>query len=148
MPIATRVLTIAVDGTEDIYGENLAEIIHRAVPGSHTLENQLVSTDIIMAEWSNGEFISSPMNTQEAAEFIDDDGFITVITAIDQDRYMEFRAAGLSTIGADDEYDLLHSSLFDFGLPTDCTATILAVSGTDFIVSYTTWIDHKHFQEE
>lgn len=34
--------------------------------------------------------------------------------------------------------DLVHSAVFDFGVPHDCETELLIVQGDDFIVSYTT----------
>lgn len=65
-------------------------------------------------------------------------GFTTLRVRVDQEQYMAAYAMFLSGSGGDDHFDLLHRHVFDFGLPYDAEAQIVAVDGSEFLVDYTT----------
>lgn len=137
MPIK-RILTIAIDETTDVPENQIAELIHRLIPGSHTLSNDELMEDFTDFEWDDNGLPMLPLDADDAEMLTDEKGYLTIVTTVDQDEFMNQRAYGRTTIGADDEHDFVHNTVFSFGLPHDATTQILAVSGNDFVVSYTT----------
>lgn len=137
----THLLTIGIDDTADprVAGE-LAEVVHRMIPGSHTVNSVPIETSFTDFEWDDNGLPMLPLDADDAQMLVDDQGFLTIVTTVDQDEFMTQRAYGMTTEGADDEHDLLHNTVFSFGLPYDATTLILAVQGTDFVVQYTTKI--------
>lgn len=79
-----------------------------------------------------------PFDQEAARTTMDENGSITVVVEVDQDEFMNNRAYGAS--GGYSEADTAHSAAFDFGLPEDCEAEVIGVSGSNFIVRYTTRI--------
>lgn len=135
----TRILTIAIDDTTDLPDGQIAELIHRLIPGSHTLNNTELSADLTDFEWDleDESALELPLKATEAGTLMDGDGDITIVTTIDQDTYFA-GVIGSTTQGADTAEDYVHHQVFDFGLPYDCRTSIIAVSGDKFVVSYTT----------
>jgi len=138
--MATRsLITIAIDTSAGHSDADIKDLIHR-IPGTHMLDSAELGADLTDFEWDDGDNLPAmPMTVDDASELMDDNGYLTVVLAIDKDSYLEHHAYS-STEGADTHEDLVHSAVFDFGLPHDSTTEILAVQGDDFIVSYTTYV--------
>lgn len=139
MPMTTRqILTIAIDDSCDVPSDRLADLVHRLIPGSHTLDNTALDAQVTDFEWDDaGDEPRLPMSAEQARQLTDDDGRITLVTTIDQDTYFA-GVIGSTTQGADTAEDYVHHQVFDFGLPYDCSLNIIAVSGSDFVVTYST----------
>ena len=135
----TRILTIAIDDTTDVPDGQIAELIHRLIPGSHTLSNTELSADLTDFEWDleDESALELPLGATEAGTLMDGDGDVTIVTTIDQDAYLEAHAS-FEFNRESDHHDLLHEKCFDFGLPYVCRTSIIAVSDDKFVVSYTT----------
>lgn len=132
----TRILTIAVDDTCEMPKRQIAEVIHRAIPGSHTVSNVATHAYVSDFEWDDNEPHPLPLTREAAQNLAGDDGLITVVTTVDQDALMHARTSGLR--GGDDEHDLVHEQTFSFGLPHACNLQILAVTDDSFVIAYTT----------
>lgn len=128
-----RIITVLVDdSTPDV---RATEVICRALPGSHILDNNDAGT-LSNFEWDQDAPVF-PMNQQDAAAHMTKDGRITVLLTIDKETFFSHVAAGY-TDGASSQDDLAHDAAFDFGLTTDSSTEIIGVSGDEFIVRYTT----------
>lgn len=132
-----HILTLAIDDACDIPTEQLAQMLHRLIPGSHALSDTEVIADLTDFEWDNDDGPVLPMSAEEATSFMDKDGFLTVVTTINQDIYFE-HAAYMNTYGADTHEDLTHRTIFTFGMPCDCSTEVIGLAEDNFIVSYTT----------
>lgn len=144
-----QILTIAVDDTADISSGQLAETVHRMIPGSHTLQNtSLEDADLVTGfEWDEqsadaDDLPALPISAEEARELIatgpqETEDFLTVIAMVSQQQYLRAYARFI-TADEEDHYDLLHQKIYGFGMPYDAETRILAVQGNDFVVSYTT----------
>ena len=136
----TAFITIALDDTAETDIKQSTELIHRLIPGSHGVDSRDSSgADATFFEWDESDPL--PLEPDQVRAILEVnprlDGDITVVLTVSQD---DMRAAVLASAkNLDyDEHDLLHDAAFSFGLPHDSRATILAVSGDDFIVEYTT----------
>lgn len=128
-----RIITIAVDdSTPDV---RATEVIRRALPGSHILDNNDAGT-LSNFEWDLDapEF---PMNKQDAEAHMDTDGRITVLLCLDKEAFFSHVVAG-TTNGANSQDDLAHDAAFDFGITCDSSTEVIGVSGDEFIVRYIT----------
>ena len=74
---------------------------------------------------------------------IDDDGVISILVSVGIKDYLDAYAHGFTSL--ENHLDLIHNSVFDFGLPSNCTVLILGVipsslsqDSNDFLVLYTT----------
>src|SRR5699024_866668 len=72
----TRILTIAIDDTTDVPDGQIAELIHRLIPGSHTLSNTELSADLTDFEWDleDESALELPLKATEAGTLMDGDG--------------------------------------------------------------------------
>lgn len=80
-----------------------------------------------------------PLKSEQAEALMDRDGNITVTLLLDQEKYFDHVIASASS-GAITPETYAHDVAFGFGTPRECATRILGVSGTGFIVSYTTHI--------
>lgn len=139
--MATRqIITIALD--ENAYAEypDAVEVIHQIIAGSHTLDDVTIEAELTdLDEDEEGSSPALPLTSVQARGLMDGNGYLTVVTTVDQEAYLEARSYA-ATEGADTHHDLVHNKTFDFGVPYDSTTTILAVQGSDFVVSYTTQV--------
>lgn len=138
--MSTRsLITIAVDASAGHSDNDIKSLIHR-IPGTHMLDSAELGADLTDFEWDDGDDAPAmPMTAEDARELMGEDGYLTVVLAVDQTSYLEYHAYA-TTAGADTHEDLVHHAVFDFGVPHDCETRLLAVQGDDFIVSYTTRI--------
>lgn len=128
------ILTLALDDHAAL------DIIAGGLPGSHILNKTEVNGDnpvFDLAEEENNAEL--PLDSDRAEALMDRDGFVTVILLLDQDNYLGYVVAS-ATKGATTPEDYAHDTAFSFGIPNDCSAEIIGVSGSNFIVSYTTHI--------
>lgn len=140
-----QILTIAVSDGSPLNADHVAEAVHQMIPGSHTLDNvSLDDADLTFFEWDGSEQdVSSvlPLRPEQARELLDasdeDGGRLSVVITVDQQDYLDGYARSTRDVDGD-HFDLLHETCFGFGLPHGCEARILAVSGQDFVVLYTT----------
>lgn len=137
----TRILTLAVDA--DVNDHNVIDRIPRIlksyIDGVHLLDDRTVE-GVADFEWGDDQ-PDFPLSLADARKYADEDGFVQVTLLIDKEQYMDFYAIGARKPCAEDELDLVHSYAFDFGAPEESNAEIVGVSGTDFVVNYTTCID-------
>lgn len=80
-----------------------------------------------------------PLNPVQAENLMDRDGYVTVTVRLDQDKYLDHVIASATDDGPNPE-DYAHEAAFGFGWPRESSAEIIGVSGSEFIVSYTTFI--------
>ncbi|MFJ2662529.1 hypothetical protein [Arthrobacter koreensis] len=80
-----------------------------------------------------------PLNMVQAEDLMDRDGYVTVTVHLDQDKYLDHVIASATGDGLSPE-DYAHEAAFGFGWPRESSAEITGVSGSEFIVSYTTFI--------
>ncbi|MGY4541147.1 hypothetical protein ACVWY0_001056 [Arthrobacter sp. UYNi723] len=109
--------------------ESVAHDIARRVPGSNILE----TTEIAKSN------VGLPLDSRRAEDRMDRDGNITVTLLLDQEKYFDHVIAAASD-GANSPEDYAHDVAFGFGAPRESSSRIIGVSGTEFIVSYTTHI--------
>lgn len=145
----TAFITIALDDTAETDIKQSTELIHRLIPGSHGIDSRDSSgADATFFEWDEGDPL--PLGRDQVRAVLEANpllnGDITVVLTVSQE---DMRAAVLASAKnlEYDEHDLLHDAAFSFGLPHDSRATILAVSGEDFIVEYATDIS-EHLDKE
>lgn len=79
--------------------------------------------------WTDAKYLRAPGSDH-----------ITVRVAVDIEEYLAGYAMFLSGSGGDDHFDVCHSEALTFGIATDCSAEIVAVRGSTFLVDYTTAI--------
>lgn len=138
-----RIITVLVD--DSTTGVRATEVITRALPGSHILDNNDAGT-LSNFEWDQDapEF---PMTKQDATAHMTPEGRITVLLTIDKEDF--FAHIVDSTIdGASSQDDLAHDAAFDFGVTCDSATEIIGVTGDDFIVRYTTDIGSQLTDDE
>lgn len=145
----TAFITIALDDTAETDIKQSTELIHRLIPGSHGIDSHDSSgADATFFEWDESDPL--PLGRDQVRAILADNprltGDITVVLPVSQE---SMRAAVLDSARDPnyDEHDLVHDAAFSFGLPHDSRVTILAVSGEDFIVEYTTDIS-EHLDKE
>src|SRR5699024_4405670 len=115
----------------------------------HTRSKRDWSSDVCSSDLDESDPL--PLGPDQVRAVLETDprltGDITVVLTVSQD---DMRAAVLASAKnlEYDEHDLLHDAAFSFGLPHDSRATILAVSGEDFIVEYTTNISEYLDKED
>lgn len=80
-----------------------------------------------------------PLSMLQAEDLMDRDGYVTVIVRLDQDKYLDHVIASATDDGLSPE-DYAHEAAFGFGRPRESSAEITGVSGSEFLVSYTTFI--------
>lgn len=133
-----RIITIAVDETSEIPDHQVADLIHRLIPGSHGLSNHELAADFTDFEWDdNGDEYRLPMDEDQAQALMIDSEYLTIVVSVDQDEYLAAYADGLR--GHDNDHlDFVHEQAFSFGLPHDCSVKILAADDDNFVVAYTT----------
>jgi len=83
-----------------------------------------------------GTRFETRLNPVDARHLVGEDGFAALRVRIDQELYLSGYAMFLSGSGGDDHWGYLHHEAFSFGTPYDCTAEIVAVDGSDFLVDY------------
>lgn len=128
------ILTLALDHPDALVA------IAEQVPGSHILNKTDIDGNSPTFDFS--EIVNSselPLDSDKAENLMDRDGFVTVTLLLDQDNYFSHIIAA-ATGGASTPEDYAHDAAFSFGIPNDCSAEIIGVSGSSFIVSYTTHI--------
>lgn len=132
----THLITLAVPHDEHTDASHTTQFAARAIPGSHVLNTEVVEADIFEAEW-NEEAPALPMSVADAEQLMDDDGYISVVVAIDQDAFLDAaRSAGGDTVIEDG----VHPLVFDFGFAVAASATIVGVQGEQLLVLYSTCI--------
>ncbi|GAB5079734.1 hypothetical protein [Arthrobacter sp. AD-310] len=80
-----------------------------------------------------------PMNAEQAEVLMDTDGNVTVTVVLDKEIYLRYVVSSTTGEGATPE-DYAHGAAFKFGRPRESAAEIIGVSGSDFIVSYSTHV--------
>lgn len=83
----------------------------------------------------------SRLNATDAKYLANQDGDITLVVRVDQTNYLCAHATIMGAPGTDDHFDLLHETAFSEGLTYGSAAEIIGVSGSDFLVRYTTNIE-------
>lgn len=136
--MATRALmTVAVDTADKHSDAAIKDLIHH-IPGTHLLDSTVLKAQVADFEWdADADPTMLPMTQDQARSLMDESGYLTVVVMVDQDLYLQF-AGFANTVGADTHEDLAHRQAFAFGLPHDCSITVVGVCGSDFVVSYTT----------
>lgn len=133
----TRILTIAVDDACDVDDSQITELIHRLIPGSHTLDDQEILADLTDFEWDDDGGLPLPLDEDAARALMNEDGDITLVVTVDKSQFLVASATDES-LDAEDEHDLVHAEAFTFGQPHGSELEVVATSGDDFVVSYTT----------
>lgn len=133
-----RFITIGIDETSEFDHAQAAQLIHRAVPGSHMIVSRTLPDSVASDfEWDLEDGFSLPMDATTARQLANDDGHVRVIVTVDQEAYLAAYSDGLRC-HENDHYDLVHDLGFSFGIPYDSSVEILAANKGDFIVAYTT----------
>jgi hypothetical protein len=83
--------------------------------------------------------LNLPMDSERAEALMDTDGNITVTVLLDKETYVLYVVASTTGTGTTPE-DYAHSAAFDFGTPRESSAEIVGVSGSNFIISYSTHV--------
>jgi hypothetical protein len=84
-----------------------------------------------------------PMSSEQAEGLMDRDGMVTVVVLLNQENYFEriiTSASNSPTATTHTPEAYAHDAAFSFGEPSEASAEILGVRGSDFIVSYTTHV--------
>lgn len=136
----TAFITIALDDTAGTDIKQSTELIHRLIPGSHGINSHDSSgADATFFEWDESDPL--PLGRDQVRAVLTDNprltGDITVVLPVSQENMRAAVLASAKNLDYD-EHDLVHDAAFSFGIPHDSHVTILAVSGEDFIVEYTT----------
>lgn len=137
----THIVPTAIDSTAMLNGPAAAAAISRAIEGSHGLGVIDISdAHATFFEWDEDSpsLLLTPPEVRTIARNNDATlSAFTVVVTLDKDAVRSAIAA--SAIDPDiDEHDLAHNAVFYFGIPTNSTFEIIGVTGTDFIVKYTT----------
>ena len=142
-------------------GDTSASSLLRTIAGSRSRTSTqveiahdiVISGDGIPATLSDldhkGQHPYWPLSYHQAVHHCDEDGYVTAILTVSQQKWRE--AIEAWALGYEEsETDLCHDIVFDFGEPTDATATIIGVreiidnARPYLVVMYTTLIADPH----
>lgn len=145
--LATLRITTTRDVSADLFLRGIArsslganvEIAHHIVINDVGIPSTLSDLD------HEGQHPYWPLSYHQATHHCDEDGFVTVVLTVSQEKWRETIEAW--ALGYDEsETDLCHNMVFDFGEPTDASATIIGVrentddGGPCLVVMYNTLI--------
>lgn len=80
-----------------------------------------------------------PLNSHQAENLMDRDGYVTVSLRLDQGKYFDHMIACASGDDLTPE-DYAHEMAFAFGVPREAAVQVIGNSGTDFFVTYSTYV--------
>lgn len=80
-----------------------------------------------------------PLNSPQAEDLMDREGYVTVSLRLDQGKYFDHMIACASGEDLTPE-DYAHEMAFGFGAPREAAVQVIGNSGTDFLVTYRTYV--------
>lgn len=80
------------------------------------------------------------LGPEEAKARMNDEGYISVVVEVVTDDYLEAYTLGAVKADENNQKDLIHNRNFSFGLPTDCSTTIIGAHPGVLTVLYKTHI--------